>query len=517
MTERNLGKTGTDRRERSPIIINSAFNAGRLIFGIAAGLVSSAVVARSLGKFEMGRYAYAIWIASLLVSIAHGGIPTALTRFVAEAAARETGYSVRKLVVRLLTWQVALALLVCLAASVILSFVHTTDTVLYLLAILSVLPQAILQASTGALAGEQRFGKIALLSSVGALLNVGGVLAAAVMHCTAVGMLAAVAIASTLTAATGLWALHSFLDFPRQAVGKTIARADPGIMLRIGRFSFVVWCLVLLDMVVWDRSEIFFLKRYLPISEVAAYSIAFTLVIQVWRVANTVSSNLTPIAADAIGRGEPERAGQLFYRGVRYVHAILIPACILGIGLCQPIILILYGRQFASAVIVLQILLAVPVLMTLTEVATATIYAFEKQTFWLLALLPSTLLNIVLAWLLVPRQGAVGAALASVIAQACDTGISLWWASRISKTGIPLISVLRIWGVAVCAAAPAIVTTLRANGMVLTVILAAGGAGVFLLVLRKTGDFSHNEVEAMREALAALIRRLKTSSMRLFE
>lgn len=505
--EKNLGKTATDGREPSSLVTNSAFNASRLIFGAVAGLVSSAVVVRSLGKIEMGRYAYAVWIASLLVSIAHGGIPTTLTRFIAEATAKDPGYSARKLVVRLLTCQFAFALLICLAAGMVLVLVQTNDRLLYLLAIVAVLPQAVLQATTGALAGVQRFGKIALLSSIGALLNLGAVSAAAVMHLSAVGMLAAVTIASALTVAMGFWALRRFFSGQMQIAGPV--KAVPDIISRMARFSVVVWWLVLLDMVVWDRSEIYFLKRYLPISEVATYSIAFTLAIQVWRTASTVTSNLTPIAADAIGRGQPELAADLFNRGVRYVHAILIPACILGIGLCRPVILLLYGGQFASAVIVLQILLAVPVLMTLTEVATATIYAFEKQTIWALILLPSTALNILLAWLLVPRQGAMGAALASVIAQACETGISLWWASRISRMGIPIMSVLRVWGVATLAAAPAIVAASHAKGFVLTVVLAGVGAAVFLLVLWKTGDFNHHEVKGIGEALTAFAGRLK--------
>ena len=57
----------------------------------------------------------------------------------------------------------------------------------------------------------------------------------------------------------------------------------------------------------------------------------------------------------------------------------------------------------------------------------------------------STALNIALAWFLVPRQGAIGAALASVIAQACDTSVSLWLASKISKAGISPLAVLRVW------------------------------------------------------------------------
>ena len=510
MTDENLGKAEGDYREQSPIITNAAFNAGRLVFVSAVGLVSSAMVARSLGKFEMGRYAYAVWIASLLVSISHGGFPTTLTRFVAEAAAGDKGSSVQKLVVRLLTWQVAFALLVCLVACVVLGFVQTNDRVLYRFAILSVLPQAMVQATTAALAGVQRFGKIALLSSVGALLNLTAVSAAAVTHCGAVGMVVAVAIASSFAAVISLWALGGIFDPPKPTADRMITQAKPGIS-RVARFSAVVWCLVLLDMVVWDRSEIFFLKRYLPLSEVAAYSIAFTVALQVWQAASTVSSNLIPIAADAIGKGEPERAAHLFYQGVRYVHAILIPTCIFGIGLCRPTILLLYGKQFASAVTVLQILLAVPVLMTLTEVATAAIYAFEKQTFWLLVLLPSTALNIALAWFLVPRQGAIGAALASVIAQACDTSVSLWLASKISKAGISPLAVLRVWGVAVCAAAPAIITTWYASGTVLTTSLSASGAAVFLFALWKTGDFSGHEAMAIGEAFALFAKRMRQS------
>jgi len=89
--------------------------------------------------------------------------------------------------------------------------------------------------------------------------------------------------------------------------------------------------------------------------------------------------------------------------------------------------------------------------------------------------------------------------------------MSLWWASRISKTGISAKLVLRVWGVAVCAAAPAIITTLHGNGIVLTMTLSAAGAGGFLFALWRAGDLCDHEVKAIGEAFASFTKRLRPS------
>jgi len=80
------------------------------------------------------------------------------------------------------------------------------------------------------------------------LVNLGAVSVAALMRFAAAGMLASVAIASTLTVATGTWALRSvFFDDPTQSTRGTIAKTEPDLTSRIARFSLVVWGLVLLD------------------------------------------------------------------------------------------------------------------------------------------------------------------------------------------------------------------------------------------------------------------------------
>ena len=85
----------------------------RLLVTSGAGIVTSSLIARTLGPDEMGLYAYAVWIGAVLLSVAHGGIPTTMTRFIAEASARGEGTTTRALFTRLLLWQVVLALIVC--------------------------------------------------------------------------------------------------------------------------------------------------------------------------------------------------------------------------------------------------------------------------------------------------------------------------------------------------------------------------------------------------------------------
>ena len=110
------------------------------------------------------------------------------------------------------------------------------------------------------------------------------------------------------------------------------------------------------------------------------------------------------------------------------------------------------GRQYLPVVPVLEIFLIVPALLTITEIGVAAIYAFERQGFLAVALTPTCLLNVLLAWTLVPRHGAIGAAIASIIAQSLETALVVWYAARISNAGAIAASAVRVW---LCAAVSA--------------------------------------------------------------
>jgi len=276
-------------------------------------------------------------------------------------------------------------------------------------------------------------------------------------------------------------------------------------MRRARSFSLTVWYMVLLDAVVWGRGEIYFLKRYSAISEVAIYSIAFALMNKMWDAARTITSNFGPMAANAIGRSDPESIGRLLRHTVRYSNAFLLPTCILAVGLIKPIVLALFGKQYVTVVPVMLILLLAPLLAIISEAAYAVIYAFERQKFVAIVLTPTSFLNLPIAWVLVPRYGALGAAYANMVAQFANRAFELWYAARIADAKVSVLSEARIWIFAACAATPAAVSCLHSDNMITTFLLATGGAIGFFLLLLKLKEFTREEVYTVINLIRASI------------
>ena len=190
---------------------------------------------------------------------------------------------------------------------------------------------------------------------------------------------------------------------------------------------------------------------------------------------------------------------------------LLFPVCILGVGICRPAVSLLYGTQYLSIVPVLQILLIVPVLLSLTEAGVAIIYAFEKQGFLALAVTPTSLLNIALAWFMAPRYGAIGAAFASTAAQLVEAGLMIWLATRISKAAHRVSSIFRVWLLAVAAAVPAAVSSIWGDSVLLPVILSLCGSAGFLWLLVEMGEFNKDEFDLLKGAVYSMRRHLRAA------
>ena len=56
----------------------------------AAGLVVSALIARSIGPEQFGRYSYLVWLAGVLILISNNGLTTSGIRFVSECLGRDS-------------------------------------------------------------------------------------------------------------------------------------------------------------------------------------------------------------------------------------------------------------------------------------------------------------------------------------------------------------------------------------------------------------------------------------------
>jgi O-antigen/teichoic acid export membrane protein len=196
---------------------------------------------------------------------------------------------------------------------------------------------------------------------------------------------------------------------------------------------------MIVAIIVWDRSEFILLKHLSSdIRQVAYYSIAFSMA--EWLI---MSSTIFASAAGATvfaqyGR-DKTRVADLTASTFRYIALTSVPMHIVAAALSAPALILIYGKAYAGAAIVVTLspLLCLPKAFSLP--IQSLLQAYEKQSYIVGATIFAGVLDMAVAWYLIPYYGAVGACIGSGVAQ--FTAIGLMWAISISvyKVKLPWI------------------------------------------------------------------------------
>jgi len=165
------------------------------------------------------------------------------------------------------------------------------------------------------------------------------------------------------------------------------------------------------DLVVWSRSENYFLGRYCSAPQIAYYNLAHNLIAKftgtlpnlMWRI-------LLPLSAEQQGRSETEKMKRTYKHALRYVGFIAIPTVVACYVAAYELIVIFYGHAYSEAKICFQIFCFGALLSNLAQPGSAAIYASNRQGFILGYGTILAFLNIALDIWLIPRYGAPGAA-----------------------------------------------------------------------------------------------------------
>lgn len=168
----------------------------------------------------------------------------------------------------------------------------------------------------------------------------------------------------------------------------------------------LIWIMVL-------RVDSFILAAYRPAAEVGIYSVA----VLVAEVVLHLPRSLTLVLTRRFAAGELLPAARMAARASR-VGSLGVTVLGIGLGLlARPVIPIVFGERFASAV--LPLLWLIPGIITLSVASPLSLYLVQQRgkPVWtgssaLVALAINVGLNVV--W--IPRHGAVGAAWASSVA-----------------------------------------------------------------------------------------------------
>lgn len=455
------------------MIRDIVLNGATALTGALAPMIVAVVLTRLLPPDQVGQYSLLMWVIGLAAGLASLGAPTAVARYGAElsadpaAAARFVRYALRR--------QMRWAGLIAVAGGFVAAWLlhHWTWAIP---AALAAAPAAVVIVSGAAYRGLLRFGALALRQAAAAVVFIATVV-------TALWIAPRVAVAS---AAVVLHAWVSALIY-LQGLPHSAGLPAEGILARYRRTVGRLAALGAIDLIVWQRSEVFFLGLLRSPHEVALYALPYTFVGALMLVPASISGVLLPYIARA-----PENrvhTDTMYGEGMRHLAVTALPVAVGAILFATPIIRVVFGAAYLGGVAPLQVLAATTALAVVASAGSAVLVSEESIGFMIRWGVAAAAVNVGLAIMLVPPWGALGAATANGTAQVFAVAVTMVYLVRVRRIPVPWRSLACIGGAAGLAGAAALLAWQLVPASLIGLIVAgAVGLVVFVGAGRATGE-----------------------------
>ena len=431
------------------IVRNTVWYGLENLISFSATLITSVVIARTLGPSRMGYIIYVMWIANMVQNFGSIGIPSTTRKYMAEYLGGKDFATARFIYRRTLWFQVGVATLTTIPAiGWILWSAPAEFRLAALLLVIGIFPSMVNLVSAQAnVATEELSANVPASVAATATFFVLTLLSV-FLHWGVVGI--ASAMLGMRVADCVVRLVPTYRRIHRWPADGAISDALRGRML-----SFAIQSVtgMVLTLIVWDRSEVFLLKHLsADIRQVAFYSVAFSLAERLL-VFPTVFASATGASVFAQYGRDRSRLPSMTAASARYLGLTSIPLHVLATSLAGAALLTMYGRQYRDAV---AVAMAAPILclpkaflgpiQTLFETV-------ERQKYFIWVTIVASIIDVFVAYTLIPRHGAVGAALGSGAAQ--FFAVSALWAIgiRTYKIRLPWGFLGKVTGISIVSAA----------------------------------------------------------------
>jgi O-antigen/teichoic acid export membrane protein len=371
-------------------------------------LAVSIAAARFLGEEAFGRQSFIAFVSLSVGLLVSGALPVAVVRYVGETLGRGQAAQVRGLV-RWAWWVQGATALVGAALLVAVALAGADPRSAWLLAAVATLLGVLHNVPTAALIGLQRWRQASIVGLSTGLVSVAATIVVLAAGGGITGMFAVeAAIAAFNLAWTSSLARRSLHEV-------SPAAAPPGELRRLVlRYALLDSIGVVLTLVVWRRSELFFLERWASDSEIAHYSIPFAMVTALTLLPAALAGALAPAVATLLGAGSLERIRSGYGRAMRLIGLVSLPLTAAGLALGPTLLLLVYGQEYAEGQDVLRIMLIGFPLVATMHASLALLTGLGRILVPTVACGVAAAINIGLDVALIPGGGATGAAIANL-------------------------------------------------------------------------------------------------------
>lgn len=484
------------RMKTNSLLNNSLLNFLSQVLNFSVGFFISVMLARYFGAEQMGYYSYLIQLlitTSLIFSL---GVPRALTRFVANFAKSNQMNKVKQLIFVVLRIECVLSIIIAFTG-VLISTIFLDSNRNYLIISLA-LPIFILNnVVAGILQGLQKYDKILRISLEISILNLVSSFSLILLGLGLVEILILTVFLQAVSLFLSTITIRGFINFATPHLEKNTV-SD------ITKYTFVTSIIVLIDLILMERSEVFFLKFFSNVKEVAFYSISFGLVYRLMAlVPGSISGVILPVIAGLHGLGDSLGIQKIYFKTTRYLVAITLPIVFAGLGLIDLFINLVYGKDYLPMISSAQVLLLSGGLTAIVAGASSAIYGINKQGVILKIGLLMVIINLGLDFLLIPKFGSFGAALANSMAQIFAVIVGTFYIVKIQKMPFPIKGSIQ----ALIAALAALLVVLLLKKLILLSLflelslLSFIFISIYLLILILVKFFDNQDLEIFRKIL----------------
>ena len=497
-------KAGSRRQLTGLIAKNSIWYSLEQLFSFGAGFIASVAMARVIGPERLGYYTFVVLIFNLGAVLGTLGIPAATRKYMAETLGSDDTGAARAVFFYSLRRQ-TIAGLIVMAVSWVITwfFVDPAYRTITLVLVASILPNFMLAVPSQANVAAERYVANVPASVIAQIIYVTAVFLSLWLGWELLGIAIGVLVYRWVELLVRIipvlkW-VRSFPEKPLDAVLKN----------RIRSFANQGALVLALNLIVWNRSDVVFLKMLSrDVAQITFYSLGFNLTEKILLMGRSFASASGASMMVEYGRNI-DRVYSLTARTSFYLLVAITPLLI-GLSVMSPILVpLIYGRQYYPAIVPVMIVSGMALLGALYLPALQLLQTTERQKRIILWTGIGALINIGVDVLLIPRYGAIGAAAGNGFAQTVAAAGMWWEALRLFPLPMPWKSIAKVLFSVAGMAAVAASIVFSASPLAALMLAPCAGAVVYLFLLRWTRALDESDYRRLHETVPARLGRVR--------
>jgi O-antigen/teichoic acid export membrane protein len=432
---------------------NTGWYGIEIVSNFIVTLFTSIAIARTLGPSKNGYIVYVSYIAGVVSTLGGFGIPAATRKYMAEFLAGGDRGTARYIYLRTFMLQTILAtlatagLLVWVLGAHVEYVTHAEYRTASVLLVLSIWPSMVNLISASANVATEDLAANMPASVLSSLTYFIVIALTVVLKWGVVGVGMSMLIMRLVD-----FLVRHFPTMKRVLAWETTHVHPPGLRRRMISFAWQSVASMVVALIVWSRSEVILLKSFCAdIRQVAYYSVAFSMADQLLLGSTIFGWSTGATIFAQVGR-DKSRLPYITATTFRYLALMSIPLHFIFAAISVSVLLLLYGVQYAGAATVVALAPLLCIFKAFAAPAQNLLQSMERQVYVIVATVLAGIVDIGVAWYLIPAHGAVGACIGNGAAQFVAVGI-MWAVSiRFYKVKLPWLLVAKIAFISVLAA-----------------------------------------------------------------